>query len=367
MSNSKEICIIGGGLAGLSLAILTAKNGWKVTVLEKGDYPRPKVCGEYISMESYDFLESLGINLSKLNTPIIQNFTLTTEHGISASTKLNTGGFGISRMFLDHELYKIALENGVSIKLHSKVTGIEKNNLGFTVQINHGESLSYPLVVGTFGRISGLQENKKQNSFVGVKYHVDEGPKEDTIEIHQFNGGYCGVSKVENGAYNLCYLVNSNALKLVKGNIEALEEKVLSRNPSLKKRLQSKKLTEPVVTSKIFFGTQNSMQQGYILLGDAAGFIPPLTGNGMSLAFRSAKQLFLSLQEFQKHGEYNKLLQENHQYIQHYLKFRIKKGRFLQSLLFIQNPIFNKMLCYALVYVPGLLQILSKQAVGKKI
>ena len=99
-------------------------------------------------------------------------------------------------------------------------------------------------------------------------------------------------------------------------------------------------------------------------IGDAAGFIPPLTGNGMSLAFRSAKDIYLKITN-QKANE--NLSHINKEYTQNYLSGRIQKGIFLQDLLFIQNPYFNKALMYGLMKIPGLLQIMSRQAVGTEI
>lgn len=367
MKQAKEICIVGGGLAGLSLAILAAKDGWKVHLLEKNTYPRQKVCGEYISMESYAFLASLGLQLAEINPPQINQFVLTTTHGLKAKTHLQTGGFGLSRWFLDEALYKIAVQQGVLVSCNTKVTAVNQTSFGFEVVLQNGETMHYPLVVGAFGRISGLQPNAQKNAFIGVKYHVANGPNENQIEIHQFKGGYCGISKVENNAFNLCYLTEAASFKKYKGNIDLFEKEVLYANPFLKERLQSKRLSQPVITSQIQFGTSNSTTQNYPLLGDAAGFIPPLTGNGMSLAFRSASEIFKALQTFESKGFTKDIVQKNNRYIQSYLRYRINKGIFLQRLLFIKNPIFNKLLCYGLVYIPGLLKILSKQAVGKKI
>jgi len=367
MKQAKEICIVGGGLAGLSLAILAAKDGWNVHLFEKNTYPRQKVCGEYISMESYAFLASLGLQLAEINPPQINQFVLTTTHGLKAKTYLQTGGFGLSRWFLDEALYKIAVQQGVHISCNTKVNSVNQTPSGFEVVLQNGETMHYPLVVGAFGRISGLQSYAKKNAFIGVKYHVSNGPNENQIEIHQFKGGYCGISKVENNAFNLCYLTEASSFKKYKGNIDLFEKEVLYANPFLKERLQSKRLSEPVITSQIQFGTSNSKNQNYPLLGDAAGFIPPLTGNGMSLAFRSAFETFKALQTSESQGLTKGIVQKNNHYIQSYLRYRINKGIFLQRLLFVKNPIFNKLLCYGLVYIPGLLKILSKQAVGKKI
>ncbi|HMP32594.1 MAG TPA: hypothetical protein PKD85_23510, partial [Saprospiraceae bacterium] len=95
-----------------------------------------------------------------------------------------------------------------------------------------------------------------------------------------------------------------------------------------------------------------------------AGFIPPITGNGMSLAFRGALNLF---QTIVLNSNTNDFANLNKLYTQKYLNTRIKKGIFLQDLLLIKNKFFNKALMYSLANVPGLLPLMTRQAVGKMI
>ena len=97
-----DLCIIGGGVAGLSLAILSAREGHSVLLIEKDTYPRQKVCGEYISRESEPFLRSLGLDIEKHDLPIIDRFRITSQHGQVGECDLGTGGIGVSRYFLDH-------------------------------------------------------------------------------------------------------------------------------------------------------------------------------------------------------------------------------------------------------------------------
>src|SRR5687767_13939717 len=92
-----DVGIIGGGLAGLSASIVLAKAGYSVILFEKETYPFHKVCGEYISLESWDFLISLGLQLDSLNPPLINNLLLTSPDGSLLKQKLPLGGFGISR------------------------------------------------------------------------------------------------------------------------------------------------------------------------------------------------------------------------------------------------------------------------------
>src|SRR5438067_9176688 len=110
-----DVAIIGGGLAGLAAAIQLRKKGYSVIVFEKEKYPFHKVCGEYISLESWNFIEQLGLPLSKMNLPIIKKLIVTAPNGKKIESGLDLGGFGISRYLIDNELYKIAKESGVEV------------------------------------------------------------------------------------------------------------------------------------------------------------------------------------------------------------------------------------------------------------
>ena len=105
-----DVVIIGGGLAGLSLAVLLGRKQYKVLVLEKESYPKHKVCGEYISMESKPFLMSLGLKLDSMQLPVINKLMVTDTHGNKVDTALPQGGFGISRYKLDEALAALAQE-----------------------------------------------------------------------------------------------------------------------------------------------------------------------------------------------------------------------------------------------------------------
>ena len=365
-----DIIVVGGGLAGLSFAILSARSGRKVLLIEKGKYPRHKVCGEFISRESLRFMRDLGLPINELHLPMIDKFVLTSPYGSKATCKLNTGGIGISRYLIDDLLAKIAIENDVEMLTELKVSSIIKSQetANYIVKSNNGNLYESKLVIGAFGRNSGLdnEPDSTKEKFIGVKYHVSEGPADDTIEIHNFKGGYCGISKVEGDKYCLCYLAKASVFAEHGSNIERFENEVLNQNKHLRKRLEAPRLINPVVTSKIQFGIRDNFSEQVLSIGDAAGFIPPLTGNGMSLAFRAAKRLHATSEDF-FNGKIDipTLYQQHQHYIQHYLKNRINKGIFLQSLLFVNHKLFNQGLMFSLTKIPGLLKILSRQAEGK--
>ncbi len=116
-----DLAIVGGGLAGLSLSILMARNGHRVVLFEKETYPFHKVCGEYVSMESRNFLDKLGLPLDEWQLPQISKLYITSPNGEFIRADLPLGGFGISRFKLDAALADIAKESGVTVFENTKV------------------------------------------------------------------------------------------------------------------------------------------------------------------------------------------------------------------------------------------------------
>ena len=103
-----DCAILGGGLAGLTLAVQLADAGFSVILFEKEKYPYHKVCGEYISMESFDFLERIGVPLSEMNLPKITELLVSSPNGNYFQRRLDLGGFGVSRYTLDNYLAQLA-------------------------------------------------------------------------------------------------------------------------------------------------------------------------------------------------------------------------------------------------------------------
>ncbi len=295
-----DTCIIGGGLAGLALSIQLAKWGYAVALFEKEQYPFHKVCGEYISLESWNFIESLGLPLDELNLPIIKKLVVTAPNGNQLQQELPLGGFGISRYKLDAALKGIAEKNGVSIFENCKVTNAVFLNNEFHLQTMQGE-FTAGICCGSFGKRSNLDikwnrrfvTNKanKLNNFIGVKYHIKTNFPSDTIALHNFKNGYCGISKIEEDKYCLCYLTNAENLKDNDNSIEEMEKNILHKNTHLKNIFKNSEILydQPVTISQISFDKKTQVENHILLLGDAAGMITPLCGNGMSMALHGSK------------------------------------------------------------------------------
>jgi menaquinone-9 beta-reductase len=291
-----DVAIIGGGVAGLSLANLMAEKGYPTIVLEKENYPVHKVCGEYLSMEVWDFLQRLGLNLKRIDPPRIKRLKISGPSGISFSHDLLPGGFGLSRFYLDKALAEIAIAKGAVVKENTRAVAIDKISTGYAITSQKGNKVYAKIVCGAYGKKDILDKklarcfvaNRPSVNYVGVKYHVAADLPDNQIELHIFEGGYCGISKVEDGDFCLCYIVDARYLKAHK-DIHKVEEEVLMKNPCLKKYFGLYQKTVPAVTlSQLTFGVRSTVENDILYLGDAAGFIAPLTGNGMSIAMRSA-------------------------------------------------------------------------------
>src|SRR5579872_4500788 len=133
-----DAMIAGGGLAGLSLSIQLARSGYSVALLEKETYPYHKVCGEYVSLESWNFLEELGLPLSDWNLPLIRQLLVSAPDGNSILHQLPLGGFGISRYKLDAAMAAIARSEGVALQESTKVTDIRFERSTFAVHTGDG-------------------------------------------------------------------------------------------------------------------------------------------------------------------------------------------------------------------------------------
>ncbi len=290
-----DCIIVGGGLAGLSLSIQLAKLNHKILLLEKKSYPYHKVCGEYLSAESENYLARLGLDLSSMNLPRIQRLLLTSPKGNSMYSELDLGGIGISRFKLDYELYKIATASGVTVLENTTVTNFQEISNQYIVDTHSGQFFG-KYVCASFGKHAFGNFYKPQSeseNWVGVKYHIQLENPQDLIALHNFKGGYCGISSIENNQCCLCYLVKASTLKKYQHQIPRLEKEVLRKNPYLDEIFSKASFlfNKPLTISNVKFSVKKPVYENIFYLGDSAGSIAPLSGNGMSIALRSACEL----------------------------------------------------------------------------
>jgi len=370
-----DLAIVGGGLAGLALSIQIAKAGHTVILFEKEQYPFHRVCGEYISLESWDFLGSLGTDLASMNISKIKKIRVSDVHGNFFEQALPLGGFGISRYKLDHLLAGIARHSGVIVFEQTRVNDIRFSNDVFMVESSQG-NFKAKVAAASFGKRSNLDikwkrpfilaKKNKLNNYIGIKYHVRYNFPVDLIALHNFKKGYCGISKVEDDRYCLCYLTNADNLQNSGNDIKKMEKTILSSNPHLKKIFEECEMLmdEPVIISQISFDKKNSVEDHVLMVGDAAGMITPLCGNGMSMALHASKIAAEQIKNFLKGTISRESMEKKYSSKWNELfAARLRTGRMLQR-LFDTQWLTTFMIRLGKSF-PGLIRALIKKTHGK--
>lgn len=369
----KEVLIIGGGLAGLTAAIHLSKIGLQVTVIEKNSFPKHKVCGEYISNEVLPYFNWLGLDLSHLNPTHITHLEFSTSSGKTIKSNLPLGGFGISRFALDYNLYQIAIKNGCTF-LQDTVEKIVYSNNEFNVTTLNNNILKSEIVIGAFGKRSNIDQKMNRNfitkksHWLAVKAHYTGDFPNDLVGLHNFKGGYCGVSKVENDIINICYLTDYETFKQYK-NIEEFQSNVLAQNPHLNVIFNKTKMLyeKPLTISQVSFEKKQAVENHILMIGDTAGLIHPLCGNGMAMAIHSAKIVSELVNKYYT-NEIKSREELEKKYIQEWnfnFKERLKMGRFLSNIL--QKQKLSGVLMRLLSIFPFLLPKIIKKTHGKPI
>jgi flavin-dependent dehydrogenase len=287
MSERYELIVIGGGPAGTSAAITAARGGSRVLLLERGRFPRHKVCGEFISAESLALLKWLlaGVKQDLFD----QSLRLSESHvlfdGRSLRIPLDPPAASIARYDLDLALWDAARDAGVTALAETTAQPIEDEN-PFRVQTSAGEFLGRA-VINASGRWSNLNlaaAPAQGARWLGLKAHFHALLMEHSVDLYFFDGGYCGVLPVRGPDGSP--LINACALS--RPGLAATFEDLFPRHPIL--HVRSRQWTpafEPLSTFPVTFPTPRPVSGLVPNTGDAAGFVDPFVGDGIALALRS--------------------------------------------------------------------------------
>ena len=368
-----DVIIVGGGLAGLTSAIHLSTRKKRVLLIEKNEYPKHKVCGEYISNEVLPYLNSLGINPINEGAKQITKVHISTTKSNLIKGELPLGGFGMSRYFLDNLLVKKAHLNGVQI-LKDTVDSIHFKKDSFTITTKSSGVFQSKITIGAFGKRSSLDQKmkrkfiQKKSPYLAVKIHVKGVFPENLVALHNFKGGYCGVSKVEDNAINVCYITEYRSFKKHK-NITDFQEQVVFKNEHLRKIFKESTpvFEKPLTISQVSFQTKNPVEDHIIMCGDTAGMIHPLCGNGMGMAISSAKLASTRILQF-LNGEIKTREGLEKQYLRDWnkeFKIRLKAGHFIAWLF--RNQTISQIAYSILKRIPSLLPKMIKFTHGKQL
>jgi len=358
MRNHYDVAVIGGGPAGLAAATVLSSAGKSVALFEKQQYSFHRVCGEYLSRESIPFLRQIGLSLEWPALPAIRRLQLTTPGGLTIDRPLPLGGIGVSRYTLDGALASLAKKKGVMVLENTRVTGVSAEKQAHHITTGR-EAFTARVVIGAFGKRSNLDRvlgrdipdpaTSPAENYLGVKYHIRADKPADTIQLHLFPRGYCGVSTVDDGRVCFCYLSSAGNLRAAGGDVRRMEETILARNPRLAEFLSGfrSEYEEPLVISQVHLQQKPVVEHGMLMLGDAAAMIAPLTGNGMSMALRSATLAAPPVLRFLEDRITRESLEKQYAAAwRRQFSGRLRTARFLQNLLL--TPRLGDYLCWML-------------------
>lgn len=293
-----DVIVVGGGLAGCSAATQLADRGFDVLLLEKGTYPRHKLCGEFLSPEAQRSFQTLGVldAVREAGAHPITRTRIVAPSGAESTGTLPGTALGLSRYRLDRMLYERALDAGAHGQTGTRVRRIEGSlRDGFDVHTDDATHRAR-LVLGAYGK-RGLLDRALERSFldedapyVAFKAHYAGADVPHTIELHTFPGGYCGCSHVEEGLLNVCWIGHVDVLRDAGGTPDAMIRHALHDNPALADRLHG--LTQVSdrfeAISRVPIGPKACFADDVCMVGDTAGMIAPLCGDGMAMALAAA-------------------------------------------------------------------------------
>ncbi len=298
----RDAIVIGAGLAGCSMAVQLARQGHDVLLLEAATYPVHKLCGEFLSPEVRGLFRELGVEdeIDAANPAPIRRVAITTRDGREWRAQLPGEAIGLSRWVLDPLLYSAAIRAGAEGRQGTAVRDVQGTAAdGFSVSFQAGgqpvEERSR-VVIGAFGKRSrldrslGREDAARGRNFVAFKMHYRGADLDDRVELHAFDGGYCGMSHVEGGLVNACLIARVGALRDAGRTYEALRDGLMRTNPALARRFDELEpvMERPVTVSQVSFRTKSTFEGDVMMVGDTAAMIAPLCGDGMAMALRSA-------------------------------------------------------------------------------
>jgi flavin-dependent dehydrogenase len=308
-----DLAIIGGGPAGTAAALEARRHGLAVLVMERERFPRDKVCGEFVSAESVPMLkEEIPAVIER--AAIIRRAEFVSRRGGNRGFQLPAPARGLSRRAMDEALWRAAAHAGAEMRQGEAVRRVfqvpESSGGGWEVETESGTMAAarWLLVAcGRWWRIEGLdspaRESRRESAghWLGAKAHFTGVRARHAVEMYYFPGGYCGLAPVEGGAYNACCLVHRGVVRETASGAAkdfAAWIRAVARHRALDERLHGAvQQGETVTTAPVRPARRRAASGGVLFAGDAAGFLDPFTGDGISMALHSGR---LAVEELAK-------------------------------------------------------------------
>jgi flavin-dependent dehydrogenase len=305
-----DLSIIGGGPAGTSAAIHALRSGLTVSIFERDTFPRDKVCGEFISSESLNMLKC-AIPAATDGGATIRSAEFVSQRGRVLAFPLPHSCLGLSRRVLDWSLWQSAqslgadARAGVAARKVSRMVGAGQRF--WEIETEDGErhcARRLLAACGRWWRLEGLASPVEAHKvdcsgeWLGAKAHFRGVAPRDVVEMYFFPGGYCGLAPIEEGLYNACCLVRTSLSKQATANVNHFASwlRQVANSPALAERLRAAAQVGPTVaTAPVQPKRGRPVQQDVTLAGDAAGFLDPFTGEGISMALHGGRLAALEI------------------------------------------------------------------------
>jgi flavin-dependent dehydrogenase len=288
-----DLIVIGGGPGGCAAAISAVRAGARVLLLERGRFPRHKVCGEFVSAESLGLLRHLlSPDQRRLisDAPLIPRGRVFVDNA-ELTAEISPPAASITRFDLDSALWESCIQAGVEAREEYTVQDVEGTG-PFRVKTQK-ECFEAEAVVNATGRWSNLtspaiRPQISNERWIGLKSHFREASAPASVDLYFFDGGYCGVQPVGSSHNGSC--IRINACAMVRADVATTLEEVLRCHPALFELSRDwQPLMDTVSTSPLVFHDPEPVQGAMFQVGDSATFVDPFIGDGISLALRSGE------------------------------------------------------------------------------
>ncbi|MGH9317517.1 MAG: NAD(P)/FAD-dependent oxidoreductase [Thermoanaerobaculia bacterium] len=303
MTQPYDTIVVGAGPAGAAAATMLARAARRVLLLEKDEFPRPKVCGEFLSSGALACLEELGARgpVEELNPERIERGVISWPGGPRVCFRVPAPALGLSRYRLDHLLASGARQAGAEVWFGARVLSVEgSEGRPFRVRLIRAqteEEVQSPTVIGAWGRWDALDRRLERGfllrraRFFGWSrdYGGDTEWLAGQVRLYIFPGGYCGLSRVEGNKVNLAGVVSEKVRSRLPAGWTGILEHVRSSHRELDTDL-SRLAPGPVGfigTGPVFFTAKPPTERGMLITGDAAGVLDSYSGEGQAMALAS--------------------------------------------------------------------------------